>query len=103
MPKPARTSVPKFASMWVKMLTLSTDCNGEKQAIAPTFNMSKNMVRWMRSPRSFGTTRARPENMYQLITATLTENAISAPAATPRMPKDGMGPMPSASEPPITI
>ena len=103
MPNPASTSVPKFASMWVKMLTLSTDCSGEKQAIAPTFRMSDNIARWMRSPRSFGTTRARPENNTQPITAMLTENAISAPAATPRMPNDGMGPTPSASVPPITI
>ena len=53
------------------MLTLNTDCNGEKQAMAPTFRMSVNIDH--RMPCSFGTTRARPENMYQPITAMLTE------------------------------
>ena len=64
--------------------------------------MSKNIAHRMRTPRSLGTTRARPENRYQPATETLTEKAISAPAATPRIPKLGMGPTPSASEPPIT-
>src|SRR6478735_8080528 len=89
--------------MWVKILTLNTDCSGEKQATAPTLRISTNIDPWMRSPQNFGTTRARPENRYQAITDVETENAISAPAATPRIPNDGIGPMPSASEPPITI
>ena len=63
--------MPKPASMWVKMLIVSTDCSGEKQAMAPTLRMSKNIAHWMRSPRIFGTTRARPENRYQPITEML--------------------------------
>src|SRR5438445_13641406 len=43
MPKPARISVPKLASMWVKMLMVRTDCSGEKQEMAPTFRMSMNI------------------------------------------------------------
>ena len=71
IPKPARISVPNFASRWVKMLIVSTPCRGEKQAMAPTFSMSKNMVHWIRNPFNFGTTRARPENRYQPITEML--------------------------------
>ena len=36
--------MPKPASMWVKMLIVSTDCSGEKQDTAPTFRMSKNIA-----------------------------------------------------------
>ena len=63
--------MPKFASMWVKMLMVSTDCSGEKQAMAPTFRMSKNIAHRMRRPLILGTTRARPENRYQPITEML--------------------------------
>ena len=45
MPYPAKVSVPNRASMWVKMVTDSTDCSGEKQATTPTFRMSTNMRR----------------------------------------------------------
>ncbi len=51
--------------MWVKIEIVSTDCSGEKQAMAPTLRMSKNIAHWMRKPRSFGAIRARPENRYQ--------------------------------------
>ena len=34
----------ELASMWVKMLMVSTDCSGEKQETAPTFRMSKNIA-----------------------------------------------------------
>ena len=64
MPYPARISVPNRASIWVKMVTASTDCRGEKQETAPTFRISKNMPRRIRSPLSIGVTRARPEKMY---------------------------------------
>ena len=63
--------MPKLASMWVKMLMVSTDCSGEKQATAPTLRMSTNIAMRIRSPRIFGTTRARPENRYQDITEML--------------------------------
>ena len=65
--------MPNFASMWVKIEIVSTDCSGEKQAMAPTFRISKNIAHWMRSPAVFGTMRARPENRYQPITQMLME------------------------------
>ena len=64
--------MPKLASMEVKILTVTTDCSGEKQAIAPTFRMSKNIARRKRRPRIFGIDAARPEIRYQLITRMLT-------------------------------
>ena len=63
--------MPKLASMWVKMLMVSTDCSGEKQATAPTFRMSTNIATRIRSPLILGMTRARPENRYQDITEML--------------------------------
>src|SRR3984957_8402724 len=39
-PEPARISVPKPASIWVRMLMVSTDCSGERQDTAPTLRMS---------------------------------------------------------------
>src|SRR6202012_421569 len=68
MPEPASTAAPKPASMWVKIEIVSTDWIGEKQAMAPTFRMSKKIAPWMRRPAILGTTRARPENRYQPIT-----------------------------------
>ncbi len=35
----------EIRSRWVKIVTVSTTCNGEKQATAPTFRMSLNMAR----------------------------------------------------------
>ena len=49
----------------VKMLVVSTDCSGEKRAMAQTFRMSMNIGMRIRRPRIFGMTRARPENRYQ--------------------------------------
>ena len=54
--------------MWVKMLMVSTDCSGEKQEIMPTFRISTNIARRMRSPLILGATRARPENRYHVMT-----------------------------------
>ena len=50
MPYPARISVPNCASMWVKMVIVSTPCSGEKHATAPTLRISKNIARWIRNP-----------------------------------------------------
>ena len=78
--------------MRVKMVTVSTDCSGEKQATAPTFRISKNMPRWIRSPLITKLTRARPDRIYHAMIDALIVNAISEPAATPRMPNCGTGP-----------
>src|SRR6267378_3575172 len=53
------TQPANSASMWVKIVTVSTDCSGEKQETAPTFRISKNMPRWIRRPLTIGVTRAR--------------------------------------------
>src|SRR4051812_15589611 len=89
--------------MWVKMATVSTDCSGEKQDTAPTFRISKNIGHRIRRPLIFGTTRARPENTYHDMMDRLTTYATSDPAATPRMPNDGIGPRPRPSVPPKMI
>ncbi len=65
--------MPNPASMWVKMLMVSTDCSGDKQETAPTFRMSTSIERLIRSPLILGTTRARPENRYHAITERLIE------------------------------
>ena len=44
---------------------------GERQEIAPTLRISKNIGAWTRSPLILGMTRALPENMYQPITEML--------------------------------
>ena len=53
------------------MLMVSTDCSGEKQAMAPTLRMSMNIAQRIRKPMILGTTRARPENRYHDITEML--------------------------------
>ena len=57
--------------MWVKMVTVSTDCSGEKQETAPTLRISKNIGHLIRRPLILGTTRARPEKTYQAMTEPL--------------------------------
>ena len=58
--------------MCVKIATESTPCNGDRQETTPTLRISPSTARLIRKPRTFGTTRARPENRYQPITEMLT-------------------------------
>ena len=63
------------ASKEVRIVMVTTDCNGEKTEIAPTFRMSKNISRRNRKPFRVSLTRLLPDIKNQLITRMLTENA----------------------------
>ncbi len=88
MPYPARASVPKLATSFVRISTVRTACSGENAATAPTFRMSKNIAPLSLAP-NVSVMRALPERRNHSRNAAPRVKPTTYPDATPIEPEAG--------------